>query len=374
MFIYLDHAHFSALDVLLRQKPAEFAEFLEFWLAHGCQLVVSRAHLHEIGQSADDRDVQKRLEVLRYFSVWSGAEDENVDWVIIYEILNQTLHRLDTDAEPGRRSYLPLREMLYHPVAASTIEQFVWAVRPGLLDDQRSRQEFARFENTGINLRKTYERLTNRKAVKWDRDGWKLLPLVRSTAPKAGGDLVADKWMAEVEARTPECWRRAYKKREMLTCVYDIRDLACIKRAPEQDLSRIGFYRALGRHWVPPYCERAGHDPGAVQAALDLLDPYDAPAISAALAVERGRKLHDKEYEASDFMDVDHVLWAAYTDLAFVDKRTHGFLLQAKKNPVTARLLSPHLAVRFERAANLDDVKQHITRIATERPQSFSEP
>jgi hypothetical protein len=59
-------------------------------------------------------------------------------------------------------------------------------------------------------------------------------------------------------------------------------------------------------------------------------------------------------------MDVDHVLWAAYADLAFVDRRTHGFLFQARKNRDTPRLLSPHLRVQYERTASLKDVQRHI--------------
>lgn len=76
--------------------------------------------------------------------------------------------------------------------------------------------------------------------------------------------------------------------------MYDLEGLSTLDRAPEQDLSRLGFYRAFGRHWVVPYCRLENHDPEMVQAALDHFDPYDAPGISASLAVERGRKLHDK--------------------------------------------------------------------------------
>lgn len=194
-----------------------------------------------------------------------------------------------------------------------------------------------------------------------------MMPLVRSVAPSVSGDLVSDRWMEEVHTRTPECWKNAKGKRQALICIYDLHGLDAVERAPERDLSRLGFYRALARHWVKPYCRLEKFDAEAVEAAIDSFDPYDAPAISASLAVERGRKAHEKEFEASDFMDVDHVLWAAHADLAFVDKRTHGFLRQAEKTPAMAQLLSPHLKVRFERAATLEDVKRHILSLAAER-------
>lgn len=66
-------------------------------------------------------------------------------------------------------------------------------------------------------------------------------------------------------------------------------------------------------------------------------------------------------------MDVDHVFWGAHADLAFIDRRTHGFLLQARRNSKMAKLLSPHLNVRFERAADLNDVKKHIRLLAEAR-------
>lgn len=367
MFVYLDHAQIAELDLLLRREPAAFAEFLALWLEHGCQLVVSRAHLHEIGQSEDDRDVEKRLEVLRYFSIWSGASDENVDWVIIRELRHQILHRLRHGTDPDSSLYAAVREELYQPVEHSVLEGFVRRSRPGWLHDQRTRREFAGFENRNQAVQKAFRKLTGRKAPPWDPEGWRAMPAVRRLAPSAHGDLVADRWMREVEARTPECWKRAKRKRQMLVCIYDIQDLDCVGRAPEQDLSRIGFYRALANHWIAPYAAREGYEPEVVAAAIRAFDPYNAPAISASLAVERGRKLHEKEYEAGDFMDTDHVLWAGYSDLAFVDKRTHGFFLQARKNHQTAPLISPHLRVRLERAASLEDVRRHIVTLASER-------
>jgi hypothetical protein len=367
MFVYLDHAHFAALDVMLRRDPAGFGDFLGFWLENQCKLVVSRAHLHEIGQSIDERDVEKRLEVLRYFSIWSGDKAENVDWVVIREIHHQTLHRLGPENEGTSEPYSSIREELYRPAEHSNLQDFVRQSRLGWLEDLRFRHEFAAFENRGVSLRKKLRKVTKKKEPGWDPEGWRMLPLVESIAPTASGDPVADRWLAAVKSRTRECWQRAKRKRQMLVCMYDLDGLAAVARAPEQDLSRLGFYRALARHWVRPYCRLAKHDPVAIEAALDSFDPYDAPAISASLAVERGRKTHEKAFEAGDYMDADHVLWAAYADLAFIDKRTHGFLLQARRTPTTARLLSPHLKVRFERAATLDDVKRHIIARAEER-------
>jgi hypothetical protein len=367
MFVYLDHAHFSALDAMLRREPDAFWKFLEFWLEQGCKLIVSRAHLHEIGQSVDERDVQKRLEVLRYFSTWSGDMKENVDWVLIREIRAQTLHLLRKDNERHSNPYAALQEEMYHRVDHDVLADFVDRSRFEWLEDQNRRKRMAAFENRSTSLRKEFKRLTGKKEPKWDPEGWRLLPLVANMMPVASGDPVADRWMAGVRERAPNCWRQSTRKRQALICIYDLGGLASLDRAPEQDLHRLGFYRALGRHWVGPYCRLKKYDPEAIDAALNSFDPYDAPAISVALAVERGRKTHEKKFEASDFMDVDHVLWAAYSDLAFIDKRTYGFLVQNRNNPSTARLLSPHISVKFERVSTLDDVKHHIMAITLDR-------
>lgn len=360
MFVYLDHAQVAALDVLLRRDATAFAEFLALWLDHGCRLVISRAHLHEIGQSEDERDVERRLDVLRHFSLWSGAMDENVDWVIIREIRHQVLHRLRSGSTPAAAAYEGVREEVYRPVDHSTIEAFVRGHRPGWLEERRHRQGMAQFENRSRDLRKAYSRLANRREPKWYPDGWRMLPLVPVHPVPADADPVAAQWMREVDSRLLECWKRATRKRQMLTCIYDINNLACVQKAPEQDLSRIGFFHALAEHWVAPYCRHAGHDPAIVAATINDVDPYDAPAISLSLAVERGRKRHERRFEASDFMDVDHILWAAHSDLAFVDRRTHGFLLQARKTRDTARLLSPHIRVQIERVSTLEEVKRLI--------------
>jgi hypothetical protein len=369
MFVYLDHAHFSALDQLLRRDPPAFAGFLAFWLEHECQLLVSRAHLHEIGQCDHEDDVQKRLDVLRYFPLWATDERENVDWVIIREMLEQTLNRLHADSEAGSAGYGWVGDPLYRPASIADVELFVRRARPGLLDEMQTRRTYAARENLSLALRKAYTKTTRKKASAWDPEGWRLLRLVQSTVPYAGGDRVADRWTAEVDARMEECWKNAKKERHFLICAYDLQGMACLDRARKEELYRIGFYRALGKEWVFPFCRAAGHDDEAVWAALNQFDPYDAPGISASLAVERGRKAHEKAREASDYMDVDHVLWAASADLAFIDRRTHGFLLQARKNAVTAKLLSPHLRARFERAADLDDVKRHIKKVRDNQRQ-----
>lgn len=189
---------------------------------------------------------------------------------------------------------------------------------------------------------------------------------MRSTAPQQrSGDLVADQWIAEIDARGEECYKKAKRKREALICMYDLRGLAALSRAPEEDLSRHGFMRALGRHWIQPECLQR-YTAEDTSAALDAFDPYVAPGSSLSLAVERGRKAADMEYTPSDYVDVDHVLWAAYSDLTFVDKRTYGFLHQAKAKPETAKLISPHVLTHIERTGTLDDAQRQIGARAQE--------
>jgi hypothetical protein len=366
MFIYLDNANFSALGDLLRRDATAFAEFLAFWIEYKCKLIVSRAHLHEMGQREDERDVEKSLDLLRYFSVWSGDEQENVDWVIIREMLRQALHRLQPDAGPSSEVYLPVREELYLPTDVAALAKWLRYARPGLLQEMQGRREMAGFENSSRNLRKHVRKLTGQEP-KWTPDAWKMIPFVESIAPAVGGDPLGDRYNTSVKHRMRECYRAAKNELQALHCMYGLEGFGCAKGAPKQDLSRLGFYRTLAQHWVLRYCKLAGHDPETVQPVLDQLDLYDAPGISAALAVERGRKLHHMDWEASDFMDADHVLWGAHADLTFVDKRTYGFLLQAKANRQMTRLLSPHLRVRFERTANLNEVKKHIIKLWEER-------
>jgi hypothetical protein len=366
MLVYLDHAHIVALERLMKRTPGEFARFLERWLGWGCHMVVSRAHLHEIGQGEDERDVESKLEMLRYFSLWSAPEDENVDWVIIREIRHQTLTRLSSQPDPAQLAYGAVRDEMFRPVDQERIGNFVRRSRAGWLEELRSRRGMAEFENRSLALRRLHQEKLKKKP-KWDPNGWKRVPRAQAMLPRLRGDAVSDRWMDEVAARTQECWRRAKRERQAKICIYGVEGMAELDRVPLEDLSRLGFYRALGRHWIAPYCERANFTAAAVREALDRFDPYDAPAISAALAVERGRKRHEKGFEASDFMDVDHVLWAAYTDMAFVDKRTYGFLAQARKDRKTADLLSPHLRVRFEQAATLDDVERRIASFAEDR-------
>lgn len=365
MLVYLDHAHFVALDILRKREPAKFAEFLAFWLERECQMVVSRAHLHEIGQSETPRDVENKLAVLQYFSLWSSPLEENVDWVLAREIRNQTLHRLESTGDALQPRSGQLRAELYLPVDHEELRNFVRRNRAGWMDERRVRGEVTAFENRSRALRKQFQQWTGKKQPKWDPEGWKLLRTVRRTIPQHSGGLVADRWNADVDARAEECYKNSKRKREALICMYDLKGLSAFGRAPEEDLSRHGFMRAWGRHCVQPECLQT-YGPDETAAALNAFDPYAAPAISLSLAVERGRKTDDKEYEPSDYVDVDHLLWAAYSDLMFVDKRTFGFLHQAKSNSKTAKLISPHVPSSIQRTGNLEDARRQIAARAEE--------
>lgn len=366
MLVYLDHAQIVELDRLKQQDTAGFADFLEFWLAHGCRLVISRAHLHEIGQSDDEDSVRRRLDMLRYFPAVASASDENEDWVAIREIRQQTLHRLRSDGPPTAATYAPVRAELYHPVDFAALEAQVVSWRSAWQEEFRTRNAQAALDNVSRALMKLYRKATQRKQLKWDPGSGAAIARAMRQGAALGGDPLAVRWNREVADRIEACYARGRNLRNALVCAYDLAGMPAAGRAPVADLARIGFLGALGRHWVERPCRLEGHATADVDAALEAFDPYDAPAISISLAVERGRKSQDKSFEASDYMDASHVRWAAYADIAFVDRRTRSFLAQAHANKQMAGLLSPHRLARIESAATPDDVRERIGRIARE--------
>jgi hypothetical protein len=198
-----------------------------------------------LGQGEDERDVESKLEMLRYFNLWSAPQDENVDWVIIREILHQTRRRLDSNLDASPPEYRSVRDQLFRPVDQASIRGFVRRSRGGWLEELRSRHAIAEFENRSLAVRKLFQEKFAKKKPRWDPDGWKLLPWVQRALPQLTGDPVADRWMSEVGARTQDCWQRAKRERQAKICIYGLEGLAELDRVPLEDLPRVGFYRAL---------------------------------------------------------------------------------------------------------------------------------
>lgn len=87
------------------------------------------------------------------------------------------------------------------------------------------------------------------------------------------------------------------------------------------------FYRLLRE--VIPYVARitelSEHE---VSQYITKIDLSSCPGFSLRMALLRALHSSYKKFEPSDWVDADHIVYAPYVDVFFVDKRTYTFLNQ----------------------------------------------
>jgi hypothetical protein len=91
--------------------------------------------------------------------------------------------------------------------------------------------------------------------------------------------------------------------------------------------------------------------------AIRKLDPYAAPGFRLKMAAHRGRRPHPKQPEPGDQIDEDHISFAPYVDMLFLDVRTFGFAAQETlRNPT---LTPPHSIENLHKPTDL----AHVSRL-----------
>jgi len=100
----------------------------------------------------------------------------------------------------------------------------------------------------------------------------------------------------------------------------------------------------------------------ALDEVLPGLDLFAAPGMRLRAAVHRARMVHPRESEPGDQLDEDHVVFAPYVDVLFVDKRTVSFLQQESRDRPS--LLPPAAIANIVRAKDLTHTVALISEAA----------
>lgn len=152
--------------------------------------------------------------------------------------------------------------------------------------------------------------------------------------------------------------------RKGLEAIYGLQNVHIREQIPQSDLAAVSVFFKTARTEAASICSQAGLSELQCEPFIDQLDPYAGPGFALQLAAQRARRLHPKPDEPGDEVDVGHLAFAPYVDLAFVDKRTLGFISQeARDRP---NLLAPAFTENIVRAGTLEQVG----RVILERSQT----
>jgi len=356
MLVYLDTAELAELDRLDRSGDPVVTEFFRVWAERQYVLALSRTHAEEMAQLEDMESLGKRLGMLERFPTLA-FNDANHDWVSELEIRAQTLQRLNADES---NPYRKIRDDLFPICEPGSFWRFVLELRPHVLAARTHREQAATLENRELHSRRMLRKVAGKRPK---------LPAITDVDPlffEIVGrqynrlmEATNDPFSMHVRGRLQTCRGRKLSRRQALLCIYGLEEFPAAARAPDEDLSMLGWLKELGERYVHKWCVLEGFPSDAVTAALHDFDPYAAPGISSGRAVYRGWRKSDNRRKPGDHSDGEHILAAAHTDHAFVDSRTATFIEQSRRSEPD--LLSPCLQTVFHRSGPVESVLKALT-------------
>lgn len=362
MLIYLDSSHLAKLEHLATQQPDAAEKFLQWWARAGCELGLSVHHAQEIAQLADAESIKRRLLVVEMFPIIRCRYFLSLS-VLEYEIQTQLIG-LSLNKEPQysvlRTDFFPLSTIKdFKQVVVDTEERFKLMrqrLSAGAEMENISKRDMAEGKEA---MRQAEVSWNSRFANMHPREARETAKTFMQRGLQAGGEQLhgaseqlVDNYFDLIE--------QGYSDRDAWESVYGIREYPITKSVPDQDLNDVYLFFLLAREQarsVSRYLRQASEK---LEAFVPLLDPYKCPGFRLKLAISRARKRAPKPAEPGDEVDSDHVMFAPYVDLAFVDKRTFEFIKQeARRN---TPVLPPDANGRLRLAPTLQKVREEIEK------------
>lgn len=352
MLVYLDTGQLDWIQrALLSSPPPDVRQFFGRWKDTGYELAVSYHHIEECAQLASDASINQRLAILWEFPrVWYAQPGSGV--VRAREVEAQLLH---LSGETPTAEYARVRSILFQCVKPEAIQRDIFGalaqLRKGRLIHEGSATLANLFKpvsdalrNTGITprrLRRT--KCTPEIAAQWVSQARTLdfLPPPLRLFDNEGVMRAAADGASMREAAV-----RFYKLADV--------DAGILRAAPDSDLGELSVFFWLARQVAKEMEQAVGGNDGRFSALVPKVNPYECPGVRLRLALLRARASAPRTSEPGDMIDADHLVYAAHTDLAIVDKRTFSFVRQeARRN---ASLL-PEAAVRhLRKVSSLGDL------------------
>ncbi len=350
MLVYLDTSHLALLE---RSDAVMLREFFDTWQHLGCELALSLHHLQEIGQLANSVSIRKRAGYLQSFPSIRCRPAGSVS-VLEMEVEIQVLNLLGVSVDVARSA----AETLFPLATAGQILEGVLTAEPLL----KSTREALEFGATASNSSKAG---ITRVPPLPDREFFSTTEDAIRAFLTASPDLNerAQRLMVELTHNLGDAVKES-GVRPALVRLYGLDNLNSVDSIPNSDLGGAMLFVSTAKEGVDRICALTGLPRSSVFDVLRLLNPYQAPGYSLKLAVARARRTHPSQDVAGDQLDEDHVAFAPYVDLLFVDKRTHAFLKQEKRD--RPALVSSFVGTNVRRAATLADVSAAISRDAAQ--------
>ena len=115
----------------------------------------------------------------------------------------------------------------------------------------------------------------------------------------------------------------------------------------------------IGPEAIPLVSSITGLAEDEICGHLYKIDVADCPGFLLRMALLRAIKTSDKKYAPSDWVDVNHIVYAPYVDIFYSDKRTLDFL--EKETRAKSFRLEKSLIANISRNVPLEDAIMDIS-------------
>jgi len=354
MLVHLDSAHLSWLQTARKEDPQPLARFVDAWREAGAELCLSVHHLLEIAQLGDEARMRERLHTLTLFpSIRCGY----VGWNHVAE-REITLQLIAAATATARADYPTLRTELFPRISTETLEAAVFKCKEQFAELRKLTALSAELDNYwrfGVAFAKLG------MPTPQLRNAMKIVPV---SVPRDGDE--SQSWQLDGSRRFSggpskllKLLRHPLETREERLRSLEIDGMEAAKGVDYEDLGDLALFAMLARNQA----ERLEDKCPAATEHVRRLDPWQCPGFRLWAAAERARRRAAKRSAPGDIVDSHHLVFAAYTDSAFVDKRTFEFLAQEAR--VERGGLTVDVLGVVRRAANLDDIAQAIRDAAS---------
>ena len=360
MLVYLDSSHFDMLERLRRADPIHVACFIERWTARECVLILSLNHAQELAQLADETSRQRRLDVIGQFprdrirfSARGSAGLLDIELLVEIRALVS-----------GRR--MPLEEIQrllfvqtfddFTTVVAENVETFHRSFKfrttaaEGLNDLAKMKQDMEALRATH-NLPKI--NLTN-PDFDWDEIGQSMESTLRTSVEDTPTGRAVNAFVRRMNDLVKKHKNVQYAFEEL----YGISGMNITPPLRPTDLLAVSVFFSGAREQIKQIAEAFNIPLPFLLALLPKLHPYKTPGYSLGIAVDRARQLSGNPAKAGDQIDTDHITFAPYVDMVFVDKRTFTFLNQELRDRPDLIMPPPDGRICF--AGTVDQLEQAL--------------
>lgn len=316
MLVYLDTAQIAWLQ---RAQKDERGAFVEMWRECGCELAISLHVLQEAVKLDSIDGIKRRLRLMHHLRPFRSLPAGSAG-VTVREITVQVAALLGA----------PITD----PIASVSAEVF-----PPMADDgplhviHESVQDLQRFNSMAemtAQLETTTKQLP-KQVEKWvDLDDG-LEDRLRSAATAMAGEAPGlEEHLRTIGESVAEALRGAggdvWAAKVRLWGVQDLEALPDLK--DDEDLSSAAEFAYMARDAAHDIAVELAVDVEKVLALVNRLHVFRAPGTGLGMAVRRARRKHNRAPVASDQTDAEHLAFAPYVDLMFVDKHTRGLVKQ----------------------------------------------